>query len=233
MVTQNENITKMTTQNTNYQCWPLNLIDVIKTISPINCPALRKQEFIFKLSTSAAKTNWDIIQKYDNDITKAITAQHHSPLSFGSEFRPPNILQFIFRRHPLWPRMKQLLSEGSSWPLTPISNVERLKSLNKTLKYGNHKGASDKPDLLCQLVGQDVKNGFCLPLPLPAVHDIPRLVLAPMNIIPQFTIDDLGHIIGKDRLTHDQSFEFTEHTSVNSRCDLSLLQPCRFGHCLR
>ena len=114
MVTQNVNNTSMTTHKTNNRCWPSNLIDIIKMISSINCPAPRKQEFIFKHSTSATKTNWDIIQNYDKDITKAITAQHHSPLSFGSEFRPPNILNFILCKHLLWPRMKQLLTEGSS-----------------------------------------------------------------------------------------------------------------------
>ena len=39
-------------------------------------------------------------------------------------------------------------------------------------------------------------------------------------------------IILKDRLTHDQSYEWKEGLSVNSRVEKSALLQCRFGHCL-
>jgi hypothetical protein len=41
--------------------------------------------------------------------------------------------------------------------------------------------------------------------------------MAPMNIMAQNTISELGKIVPKDRLTHDQSWKWSSGTSVNSR----------------
>jgi hypothetical protein len=46
-------------------------------------------------------------------------------------------------------------------------------------------------------------------------------------------INERGEIIEKDRLTHDQSFEWEKTgSSVNSQTDTSQLQQCKFGKCL-
>ncbi|KAL7526144.1 hypothetical protein ACHAXR_001343 [Thalassiosira sp. AJA248-18] len=73
------------------------------------------------------------------------------------------------------------------------------------LEFGNHKRASEKPELLKQLIAKDVKHGYGLVLPLFKITRIPNLLLAPMNIMNQNTIDEFGRIVGKDRLTHGQS----------------------------
>jgi hypothetical protein len=59
--------------------------------------------------------------------------------------------------------------------------------------------------------------------------------LAPMNIIHQNTIEEFGRIVGKDRLTHDQSFVFKNGSglSVNKRVRKEELAPCMFGATLR
>ena len=55
-----------------------------------------------------------------------------------------------------------------------------------------------------------------------------------MNIMNQNTIDEHGRIVGKDRLTHDQSYEWSgSGTSVNSRVEKERLLPCRFGACIK
>jgi hypothetical protein len=57
--------------------------------------------------------------------------------------------------------------------------------------------------------------------------------MAPMNIQPQWTINEWGEIIEKDWFTHDQSFEWKKlGTSVNSRTETSQLQQCKFEKCL-
>jgi hypothetical protein len=57
--------------------------------------------------------------------------------------------------------------------------------------------------------------------------------MAPLNIQPQWTINECGKIVAKDRLTQDQSFVWTKSgTSVNSRIDTDRLQQCKFGKCL-
>jgi hypothetical protein len=53
-----------------------------------------------------------------------------------------------------------------------------------------------------------------------------------MNIIIQSSIDKLGRIIPKDRLTHNQSWKWSLGTSVNSRVLKELPQECRYGYCI-
>jgi hypothetical protein len=41
---------------------------------------------------------------------------------------------------------------------------------SRSLKFGNHKGASDKPDLLKELVAKDVIYGYAMALPLEKIE---------------------------------------------------------------
>jgi hypothetical protein len=61
---------------------------------------------------------------------------------------------------------------------------------------------------------------------------IPGLLLSPMNIARQNSIDAMGNIVPKDRLTHDHSMEFIPKSSINSRSHLEDHEPCYFGHAL-
>jgi hypothetical protein len=103
--------------------------------------------------------------------------------------------------------------------------------LQEALIFGNHKGASSKPDLLLKkLISKDVKYGYSLPIPLESETQIKGLEMAPMNIMAQNTINKFGRIVPKDRLTHDQSWKWGGFgTSVNSRVRKELLQETRHG----
>jgi hypothetical protein len=135
--------------------------------------------------------------------------------------------------HPLWRKFKSILEQGSNWPLEEISEVARQQDVLDVLTFGNHKGASAKPDLLRKLIGKDIKFGYSFALPLSSVTLIPGICMAPMNIMAQNTIDKLGRIMSKDRLTHDQSWKWLSRTSVNSRVIKKLLLECRYGYCIR
>ena len=50
-----------------------------------------------------------------------------------------------------------------------------------------------------------------------------------MKIQTQTTIDKYSWIVPKDCLTHDQSFEWSSGTSVNSQVITEELLPCMFG----
>ncbi len=130
--------------------------------------------------------------------------------------------------------MESILTHGSKWPLIDTSNDNQANDVIKALTFGNHKGASTKPDLLKKLVKKDVKYGYSLPIPLETVTKIPGLILAPMNIMAQNTIDEFGRVIPKDRLTHDQSWKWQgSGTSVNSQVQQEFLQECRYGFCIQ
>jgi hypothetical protein len=59
--------------------------------------------------------------------SKALLAQSDSPLGYGSEFKPIETLELIFRNHPSWSRMKQVLTHRSKWPLQPLDEENRIK----------------------------------------------------------------------------------------------------------
>jgi hypothetical protein len=137
--------------------WPINLIKIIKKVINAPCNTATAPEFIFELLQIAASHNLDVLSKYQNDLSKALEANKSSPLGYGSEFRHPNELLKIFGLHPLWPQMKQILIKGSKCLLDELSEESWQKDLINALAFGNHKGASSKPELLWHLISKDVK----------------------------------------------------------------------------
>jgi hypothetical protein len=121
--------------------------------------------------------------------------------------------------------LEDILLHGAKYPLEPLGEESRVKDLELALEFGNHR----------ELVNKDVIHGYGIVLPLNKMIKIPKVVMAPMNIAPQNTINEFGQIISKDRLTHDQSFLFKggSGTSVNSRVIKEELPPCMFGSCVR
>ena len=51
-------------------------------------------------------------------------------------------------------------------------------------------------------------------------------------LLMQFTLDASGDIVDKERLTHNQSFEWQSGLSVNKRVIRERLQKCMYGQCL-
>ncbi len=125
--------------------------------------------------------------------------------------------------------MKQVFTNVSKRPLQPLNKENRIKDVEEALIFGNHKGAVQQQDLLRKLVTGNVVQGFTLLLPLDKIAQIPGVLLAPLNIQAQNTINERGEIIPKNRLTHDQSWKWQSGTSVNSRVDANKLMPCYFG----
>ena len=95
--------------------------------------------------------------------------------------------------------------------------------------FVNNKGAKSNPDVLANLVAKDVNHGYAMAWPLSKSLTIPSILLASMNIMHQKTINESGQIIEKERLTHNQSYEFGSKTSVNSRVRSEELMPCMYG----
>jgi hypothetical protein len=122
--------------------------------------------------------------------------------------------------------MKRVLKQGSKWPLQPLDEEDRVRNLEKSLVFGNHKGAIQQQNLLKT---DDLVRGFALPFPLDKITQIPGVLLVPLNIQVQNTINERGTIIPQNRLTHNQSWKWQSGTSVNSRVNTDKLMPCYFG----
>ena len=185
------------------------------------------------MTSAAAEKNFLVMKKYGMDLGKALSAQRLSPLGYGSEFRPPGTLERIFSNHPNWGRMKKILEEGSKWPLNKLSEEKKKADVREASEFGNHKGATSNPELPKKLILKDITHGYGLILPLSKITRIPGVLVAPMNIQKQNTINEMGQVIEKDRLTHDQSFLWGSGTSANSRVRKEELLPCMFGGCIK
>lgn len=186
-------------------------------------------KILFRTIKKAALINWINLLRHGCKLEDALINDGDSPLRYGSEFRGVPELETIFGHHPNWERMKRLLLQGSNPILDGLDFDSRANDLNEALEYGNHKSASEKVDLLRELVEDDVIHAYALPIPRDKLKMMKGALVAPMGIQRQNTIDEHGKIIQKDRLTHDQSFKFGSGTSFNSRVDKDELLPCMFG----
>jgi hypothetical protein len=100
-------------------------------------------------SMEAASKNCILLtRKFGGDLSKALLAQSDLPLGYGSEFKPVETLELVFRIHPSWSQMKQVLTHGSKWPLQPLDEKDRIKDVEEALVFSNHRGAIKQQDLL-------------------------------------------------------------------------------------
>jgi hypothetical protein len=81
--------------------------------------------FMFKKCQYAAAHNTRILENTGFDLGSLIRAQHPSQISFGSEFRQASDLEGLLGDHPLWPRLKEILLNGASFPLSSMSQEDR------------------------------------------------------------------------------------------------------------
>ena len=61
--------------------------------------------------------------------------------------------------------MYKILATGLDWLLESLSSKIKLQDIYKVIEFGNHKDATENPDLLRQLVKKDITHGYRLVLP--------------------------------------------------------------------
>ncbi|MGH7974537.1 MAG: hypothetical protein ACREBR_03335, partial [bacterium] len=189
--------------------------------------------FRFQMTERAAFHNHRILKAADFDLHRAINSQSNSPVSYGSEFRKPSVLEPMLKSHPLWHKVRKILSEGSKFPLDPISDSDRKLDMQWMIERGNHKSALTNMNVMRDHIQEDVVHGHSLPIPIETLHMLSNVSVAPLGITKQDTINEKGEIVPKHRMTHDQSFKGPSGLSVNERTIRDELSPCMFGHCLR
>jgi hypothetical protein len=223
-----------TSPPTDDNIWLTNLIKIIRAVKKIPPRQPSQPKFSFELTDKAAEKNFLILmRKYGGRLSELLEAQQDLMVGYRLEFRDVNTLSNIFQRHLNWMRMSQILTNGLEWPLEPLNEDSRLADVRKALIFGNHKGALMQLDLLLHLMLKDIHFGYCLPLPLAKAKKTPDILIAPMNIQQQNTINKFGRIIPKDCRTHNQSFKWSSGTSVNSHVKTEELLPCMFGACIK
>ena len=171
------------------------------------------------------------IIKSHGSLEAAISAQHNSPITYGSEFRPTSILQPLMHRHPIWEKTSHILNNGTTFPLTQINDTIRHKDLLAALEYKNHKSAHPITSSLAKHMSTEIEHGWSLPLPPNFALELKGAEIAPHGMVKQNTITELGEIVEKERVTHDQSYpgQYSKE-SINSRVIDEELADCLFGY---
>jgi hypothetical protein len=213
---------------------PSELCKVLDNALAWKPPQTCKTEFAFQWTKAAADHNLATLQKYGFDLAEALDEQPFSALTVGSEFRAPSVLAPFSQLHPLWPKVSQMLVSGCDYVLLPLTEADRLEDIRANMMRGNHQSATQHAERIQQMMESEVTNGWQLILPLVAIFLLPGAVLGPLGIVSQDTISELGEIVPKWRLTHDQSFNVIPKTerSVNDRVIWEELTPCRYGTAL-
>ncbi len=193
-----------------------------------------KQNLLFRFenTTEAALHNAIVLEQYNFDLDKAIRAQDSSQVMYGSEFKHPKYLEKLLHDHPHWKHLKKILLQGATFPLIPISDIDRQRDLIYHLNRGNHKSAINNQHTLDKLIEEDITRGFALPLPIQLYKLLPNASIAPLGCQEQETINKHGEKIPKFRMTHNQSFLGPSGLSVNLRVDKTQLPPCMYSFVL-
>jgi hypothetical protein len=93
-----------------------------------------------------------ILKEHSNSISELIEQNPSTILSYGSEFRPVSHLEFLLMHHVNWIPLVTMLTKGSTWPLTPIENTERVQKNNEFINRGSHKSANTYLDTLKEIL---------------------------------------------------------------------------------
>ena len=198
---------------------------------------VRSQHLItFEDSDEAVTRNTDLLHKYDFDLTKTIAAQPNTVLSAGSEFRNILHLKTLLQYHQDWPLIKDIITNGITYPFHPdIDDSIRLDDLQHMIDRGNHKLALsiENSPILKKTYQNEIDQGWMFPVTLDCLPKIPHVMMTPVGIADQYTIDEEGNIKPKKRLTHDCSFPSNSGNSLNlSHCEDDL-PTCIYGTCFR
>jgi hypothetical protein len=211
-------------------------IDAIRTICGTLSPTPSKPPIRFELSDEAALYNAELLDSVDCDLGRLIREHSASTLGFGSEFRGVGELRPLLSRHPHFPQLEALLTEGMPYVFTrELSTGEKESEVASMLARGNHKSAQQEQEKVGELLAKDVLHGFAIPLPAGFVSRIPGAMVQPLGLVQQWTVDEEGRRKIKYRLTQDLSFSADQNgepKSVNSRVDMSAYAEMVYGWCL-
>ena len=131
--------------------------------------------------------------------------------------------------------MKRTLTVGAELPLEPISEKDRKAIMAAAPEYGNHKSAEKNAPAVMAILTKEAEKGWQLPLPVQKLHKIPGVIVDPMGLVSQTSIDKEGNTIPKHRLTHNQSFNYDLENIklVKERVRKDLLSQCVYGFALK
>ena len=116
--------------------WLIKLLAKITANTPVQ---MKQHKCKCEETTGAASFNTKWIEHYKWDLTEALARQAGTMIDPGSEFRDQKILHELWESHEHWPKMKDMISNGLTYPLAEITEEERNTDLKYMMERGNHK----------------------------------------------------------------------------------------------
>ena len=166
------------------------IVFLLSCLQDIPSQPIRASDFRFDGSTASAEHNASVLAFHDHDLALAIQSQLDTPVFPGSEFKPVFILEWLCAPHPLWCTLRDYLSNGVSYPMLPLSEIDRRKTLQHALSRGNHSSIRNHAKIVQQSINDDVLRGYVLPLPRAAIELLHHAELAPLGVVEQTTINE-------------------------------------------
>lgn len=182
-------------------------------------------QFCFEDNEEAAAKNDDVLRKYDYDFEKAVANEPNTILTPGSEFRHILNIEKIWQFRENLAEIRSILTEGVRYPLLKEQIEEtRCDDLKQMVERGNHKSAKKQEnfEVLQKLTKKEVNQGFTFPVTMDCLFKLKGAVVIPMGVHKQYTINELGERIMKQRACHDASFPIPSGYSVNLDHDSDL-----------
>lgn len=126
-------------------------------------------------------------------------------------------------------------THGAHLLMEPIKESAHLQDLVEAIEFGNHKSAIKEacPKLMAMLEKECGKGWQLTVLPIFCLPRIPGVVVGPLGLVDQETLNKFGHRIPKNRLTHDQSYGFSSKQSLNKRVIEDYVTLCQYGFALQ
>ena len=123
---------------------PSWFLKAVKGICRVKTQTPSKPPFLFEEGEQAASHNADLLQRFDYNLGKVISAHRSSTLGFGSESRTVEELRPLLGRHARFEKLAELLTNGMAY----VSNrelseevQERAQEVKAILVRGSHKSA--------------------------------------------------------------------------------------------
>lgn len=216
---------------------PSLLVCLVRKMIAKTYPPMKIPPFQFKNTRCAARHNCKILANHNWDMHKVLNAFPDTCLQAGSEFRPIEDLEPLFKYHVDFQKLKTICTEGAKYSFKHdliYSDDTRRSDLLAAIKKGNNKSAQNQEDnsTLQAHYAKEVKHGWMIPFLKEDVTKIIGAGVIPIGFATQMTIDANGQRIQKRRTTHDLSRPMKSGESFNSMVDDDLLDPCLFGFCL-
>ena len=208
---------------------------IVRTLaeSPVEPP--QQSEFIFEFSKKAADHNCKVLEQTNFDFDKHIKQQKlPTILSMGSEVRPPSQLDKLLSHHPNYKLFRWNTTHGIDYPISELPEKDRVEELTRQLDKGNHKSALTKEakEHVDKAMLSDISLGYGIPLSIDCIRKLKHAEVYPVGLQHQRTINELGQIIPKKRMSHDLSNRKNEGKSINQRVIEENLPSVLYGYSL-